>query len=219
MSSSFHVPVSVLDEFTSLTPSREQRLSSQNPNVEFAYEVLSDLRDRIGHTDLYRTITSEYVLNGVISGTFDDVIRMIDVLIRPYAEELSEARNDAVRKVIKGMILRSKAREYEGSLFASRSSLSSDSRLVSQARIELRVVAAIWSVDRPGHEITQVVSRTNSPPTLQLTYGTSLTSLIAKSPERCDEIIRIIRSENEIDGDRIAAMLDSPDTPLRSGAL
>lgn len=214
------VTVDMMQDFIGLTTgTREERLVKQNPDLERAYRVLSDLQSKVGTTDLYRLVTSEYALTGVITGTFDDSIRMVETLILPYAEELSQARGDSVRKTIRGMVLRSKLWDYHGSFFDSHSSLSSDPKVVQRAINELRVITSVWSLDLPGHEISEIISRTNSPPTLQLSMNTPLYLLLKELPDRGDDIIAVIKSEREIDGDRIAAMIDSADNPMRSGAL
>lgn len=214
------VTVEMMENFINLTTgSRVERLRTQAPDLERAYRVLSELQSRVGHTDLYRIVISEYVLSGVIGGTFDDSIRMVDTLILPYAEELAQARDGAVRKVIRGMTMRSKLMGYRGSFFDSVSSLSRDPNRITEAVNELRVITSVWSLDLPKYEIVEVISRTNSPPTLQLSLNTPLYLLLKELPDRGDDIINIIRSEREINGDRIAAMLDATGTPMRSGAL
>jgi hypothetical protein len=117
------------------------------------------------------------------------------------------------------MTLRSKLMGYQGSFFDSRSSLSRDPEIIQRAINELRVITSVWSLDLPRHEISEIISRTNSPPTLQLTLNTPLYLLLQELPDRGDDIITVIGAEREIDGDRIAAMIDSAGTPMRSGAL
>jgi hypothetical protein len=210
----------MMDEFLNLpTDTRRERLRRQEPDLDRAYRVLSELRSRVGHADLYRLVTSEYVLTGVVMGTFDDSIRMVETLILPYADEFTRARDDSVRKTIRGMTLRSKLMGYQGSFFDSRSSLSRDPEIIQRAINELRVITSVWSLDLPRHEISEIISRTNSPPTLQLTLNTPLYLLLQELPDRGDDIITVIGAEREIDGDRIAAMIDSAGTPMRSGAL
>lgn len=220
MSTGHPVTIETMESFINLsTPSRMERLREQSPDLERAYRALSDLQSRVGSTDLYRTVTHEYVLNGVIGGTFDDSIQMVEQLILPHAEELAQAKDDSVRKVIRGMTMRANLREYENSFFVSRSRPSEDPRVITEAVTELRAITSVWSLDLPGYKISEVISRTNSPSTLQLSWNTPLYLLLKKLPERGDDIIRIIRSEREINGDRIAAMLDSVDNPMRSGVL
>lgn len=220
MSAERPVTIESMEEFLNITTaSRMERLRIQDPDLERAYRVLSGLQSRVGNADLYRLVTGQYVLNGVIGGTFDDSIRMVETLILPYAEELAQARDDSIRKVIRGMTMRAKLMEYQSSFFVSRSRLSDDPEVITAAVNELRVIASVWSLDLPGNEISQIVSRTNSPPTLQLSLNTPLYLLLKELPERVDDIITVIRSEREINGDRIAVMMDSVSNPMKSGAL
>lgn len=208
----------MVHEFMDLNGYRAERLLEQGADLEHAYQVVQALQTLIGHTDLYRLVNSHYLLSGVNNGNFDDCVRTIELLILPYAVELSEVPQKAVYGTIKGFLARSNIWGYRSAPFDAPMKLTSDALLIQETVNELRTIAAIEGASMPRNIRDRVISFCAGQ-VLMLSHNTPLQLLLKERPAEIDRIVAIIRSERETDGDRIREMLDSDSQSLLSGAL
>lgn len=214
------VTLDMVEELLDLNGYVFEKLKNQHVDLERAYRVLHDLNGQIGGTELYRLLRSHYMVSGIHGKSLDATVRTIELLVLPHATELADGSEQVVHATLTGLLKRSEIwHRYENSHFDGWMSLSSDPRMILSASNEMRTIAAVerCGLTRPRRD--RVISRNNSPRTLLLSLNTPLHLLLQSRPEQIDAIIEVIGREREIDGDRIAAILDSDAAALSSGLL
>jgi hypothetical protein len=214
------VTAEMVEELLGLNGYVFEKLKAQQADLEHVYRVLHELQAQIGGTELHRLLKSHYIVSGIHKNSLDATMRTIELLVLPYAAELAEGSDQIVHAALTGLLKRSEIwHGYKNTHFDGWMSFARDPLMIRSASNELRAIAAVERSGLTRDIRDRVISRNNSPRTLMLSLNTPLHLLLESRPEQIDGIIDVIAREREIDGDRIAVILDSEAAALASGLL